>query len=66
MATRTLSVKNLMSKRFSTLDLGEEYAKCFGEPSDAGIWMIFGKEKNGKQAFQKGQVYTKSLRTGYG
>lgn len=51
MATRTLSVKNLMSKRFSTLDLGEEYAKCFGEPSDAGIWMIFGKEKNGKSTF---------------
>lgn len=51
MATRTLSVKNLMSKRFSTLNLGDEYAKCFGQPSDVGIWLIFGKEKNGKSTF---------------
>ena len=40
-----------MSKRFSTLEMGEEYVKCFGEPSDAGIWLIFGKEKNGKSTF---------------
>lgn len=40
-----------MSKRFSTLDLGDEYAKCFGQPSDVGIWLIFGKEKNGKSTF---------------
>ena len=51
MATRTLSVKNLMSKRFSTLEMGEEYVKYFGEPSDAGLWLIFGKEKNGKSTF---------------
>ena len=40
-----------MSKRFSTLEMGDEYVKCFGEPSDAGIWLIFGKEKNGKSTF---------------
>ena len=40
-----------MSKRFSTLEMGEEYVKYFGEPSDAGIWLIFGKEKNGKSTF---------------
>ena len=51
MTTRTLSVKNLMSKRFNTLDLGEDYTPCFGQPSDVGIWLIFGKEKNGKSTF---------------
>lgn len=48
--TRTLSVKNLLSKRFTTLELDERYS-CFGQPSDNGIWLIYGKEKNGKSTF---------------
>lgn len=49
--TRTLSVKNLMSKRFSTLEMSDEYTPYFGEPSDVGVWLIYGKEKNGKSTF---------------
>lgn len=48
---RTLSVKNIYSQSFTTLDMGSEYGQAFGEPSDNGIWLIYGKEKNGKTAF---------------
>lgn len=48
---RTLSVKNLYSQRFTTLSIGGKYQEAFGEPSDCGIWLIYGKEKNGKTTF---------------
>lgn len=48
---RTLSVKNIYAQSFTTLDMGSEYKEAFGEPSDTGTWLIFGKEKNGKSTF---------------
>nr|DAV31853.1 MAG TPA: AAA domain protein [Caudoviricetes sp.] len=48
---RTLSVKNLYSQRFTTLEMGGEYETVFGHPSDCGTWLIYGKEKNGKTTF---------------
>lgn len=48
---RTLSVKNLYSQRFTTLEMGSAYEAAFGQPSDCGIWLIYGKEKNGKTTF---------------
>lgn len=49
--TRTLSVKNIYSQRFTTLEMGGDYEESFGHPSDSGIWLIYGKEKNGKSTF---------------
>ena len=48
---RTLSVKNLYSQRFSTLSIEGKYKEAFDHPSDSGIWLIYGKEKNGKTTF---------------
>lgn len=48
---RTLSVKNLYSQRFTTLEMDGEYETVFGHPSDCGTWLIYGKEKNGKTTF---------------
>lgn len=48
---RTLSVKNIYSQRFTTLQMDGDYREPFGEPSDNGIWLIYGKEKNGKTTF---------------
>lgn len=48
---RTLSVRNLYSKRFTTLPIKGKYSEAFGEPSDCGLWLIYGKEKNGKTTF---------------
>lgn len=48
---RTLSVKNLYSQRFTTLEMDGEYEAVFGHPSDCGTWLIYGKEKNGKTTF---------------
>ncbi|EOA54205.1 hypothetical protein HMPREF1214_04169 [Bacteroides sp. HPS0048] len=48
---RTLSVKNLYSQRFTILPIKGLYESSFGQPSDNGIWLIYGKEKNGKTTF---------------
>lgn len=48
---RTLSVKNIYSQSFTTLDMGSEYSESFGLPSDCGTWLVYGKEKNGKTTF---------------
>lgn len=48
---RALSVKNIYSQRFTTLQMEGAYQEPFGEPSDNGIWLIYGKEKNGKTTF---------------
>lgn len=45
---RTLSVSNLMSKKFNTYKFTQPYSDVFGTPSTAGLWLIYGKEKNGK------------------
>ena len=48
---RTLSVKNLYSQRFTTLPIEGKYKEAFDHPSDSGLWIIYGKEKNGKTTF---------------
>lgn len=48
---RTLSVKNLYSQRFTTLPIEGKYEESLGNPSDSGLWIIYGKEKNGKTTF---------------
>lgn len=49
--TRTLSVKNIYSQKFTILSMEGEYEQSFGHPSDCGTWLIYGKEKNGKTTF---------------
>lgn len=46
--SRTLSVKNLYSKRYKTFPFEGLFKTIFGEPSRNGYWLIYGKEKNGK------------------
>ena len=46
--TRTLSVNNLYSKKFKTFPFEGIFKEVFGEPTKNGIWLIYGKEKNGK------------------
>lgn len=46
--SRTLSVKNLYSKKFKTFPFEGLFKQVFGEPSKNGYWLIYGKEKNGK------------------
>lgn len=46
--SRTLSINNLYSQSFTTLEFDGVYEPVFGSPSDNGAWLIFGSEKNGK------------------
>lgn len=45
---RSLSIGNIYSKRFKTLNLDGIYAEVMGEPESSGAWLIWGNEKNGK------------------
>ena len=49
--SRTLSLKNLYAKKFDTFKFEGFYKKIFGTPESNGIWLIYGKEKNGKTWF---------------
>jgi adenosyl cobinamide kinase/adenosyl cobinamide phosphate guanylyltransferase len=46
--SRALTVKNLYQKKFNTYPFKDIWHEVFGEPSTNGIWLIYGKEKNGK------------------
>lgn len=46
--SRALSVKNLYDKKFKIFNFKGIWLKIFGTPTTAGIWLIYGKEKNGK------------------
>ena len=46
--SRALSVSNIYKKQYSTFAFKGIYKEIFGEPSTSGIWLIYGKEKNGK------------------
>lgn len=46
--SRTISVKKLYSKKFKTFPFQGLFKEIFGAPSTSGIWLIYGKEKNGK------------------
>jgi len=46
--SRALTVQNLVKKRFKTYPFTGFFKEVFGTPSTNGIWLIYGKEKNGK------------------
>ncbi|RWX03395.1 P-loop NTPase family protein [Flavobacterium cerinum] len=46
--SRALTVKNLYQKKFETFEFDGPWKEVFGNPSRSGIWLIYGKEKNGK------------------
>jgi hypothetical protein len=46
--SRALTLKNLYDKKFETYDFEGVYKEIFGTPSRSGLWLIYGKEKNGK------------------
>lgn len=48
MAKRALTVQNLYSKRYKTYEFSGIFKEVFGQPSIHGIWLIYGKDKNGK------------------
>jgi adenosyl cobinamide kinase/adenosyl cobinamide phosphate guanylyltransferase len=45
---RALTVANLYGKKYTTFPFQGIWEEVFGQPSTNGIWLIYGKEKNGK------------------
>lgn len=45
---RVLTVGNIYSKKFKTLNTTGKYKEILGTPEANGIWLIWGNEKNGK------------------
>lgn len=45
---RAITVQNLFSKKYETYDFEGVFKDVFGNPSTSGIWIIYGKDKNGK------------------
>jgi predicted ATP-dependent serine protease len=45
---RALTVKNVYDKKYTTFPFDGEMAKVLGNPSVGGVWLIWGKDKNGK------------------
>jgi len=45
---KALSIQNLYSKTFQTLQMDGDLATVFGQPEANGAWLIWGKDKNGK------------------
>lgn len=48
---RALSAKNIFDKKHKTIVLDGIWADVLGTPEAAGIWLIYGSEKNGKTWF---------------
>jgi len=46
--SRSLSIRNLYDKKFEQLQFDGHYNQAMGNPESNGIWIIWGKEKNGK------------------
>ncbi|WP_425628830.1 hypothetical protein [Cellulophaga lytica] len=49
--SRTLNLKNLYAKKFKTFQFTGIWQQVIGTPESRGIWLIYGKEKNGKTWF---------------
>lgn len=45
---RTMSLNILYSKKFKTYPFQNDWLNVFGTPERSGIWLLYGKEKNGK------------------
>lgn len=48
MAKRALTVRNLYEKKYKQYEFDGIFYEIFGNPSIHGIWLIYGKDKNGK------------------
>lgn len=46
--SRSLSVRNIYDKKFKQFNFDGLYQKAMGHPERNGIWIIWGREKNGK------------------
>lgn len=46
--SRALTVKNLYDQKHDTFEFDGIWAEVFGMPATSGIWLVYGKEKNGK------------------
>lgn len=46
--SRAMTIRNVLDKKHETIALGGEWGKAFGQPEFSGIWLIYGKDKNGK------------------
>ena len=44
---RVLTIRNLYDKVYSYLPLSGEWTAIGAETEDSGLWLIYGKEKNG-------------------
>lgn len=52
MAVKAISISNMLKKKHSTFTFEPPWSLAFTEtPSDSGIWLIWGKQKNGKTSF---------------
>ena len=52
MAVKAISISNMLKKKHSTFTFAPPFSLAFTEtPSDSGIWLIWGKQKNGKTSF---------------
>lgn len=48
MSRRSLSIRNLYDKKYKQFQFDGLYEKAMGNPESNGIWIIQGREKNGK------------------
>lgn len=46
--SRSLSIRNLYDKKYRQFQFDGVYHQAMGNPESNGIWIIWGKEKNGK------------------
>lgn len=51
MRKRAVSVSELISTKFTTLDIQGEWHKVLGTPEANGVWLIYGKSGHGKSRF---------------
>ena len=48
---RSLSIANIYSKKFKTIEFSNVWADAFGSPESNGAWLVWGPEKQGKTTF---------------
>lgn len=49
--SRMLTIKNIYDKKFKTFEFDGVWKDTMGNPEQAGFWLIYGNEKNGKTWF---------------
>ena len=62
-----LTIKNIYDKKFRTFSFDGVWKDTIGEPEQAGFWLIYGAEKNGKTWFsiKLADYLSKFARTAY-